>query len=104
MKKRRKPWLFVTATVLAILNLLCYFAIRSMWSGIIRETSESMPYILLAVLVATNLGSVLFLINKRYPLLMAIWTLLIDILFLRLNGYIISETLDAYYYFIREFL
>ena len=104
MKKRRKPWLFVTATVLAILNLLCYFAIRSMWSGIIRETSESMPYILLAVLVATTLGAVLFLINKRYPLLITIWTLLIDILFLGLNGYIISETLDAYYYFIREFL
>ena len=63
-----------------------------------------MPYILLAMLIVTTMGAVLFLINKRYPLLITIWTLLVDLVFLGLNTYIISETLDAYYYFVREFL
>lgn len=104
MRKQCKPWIFLSITFLTVFNLLCYFAIRSMWSGIIRYTFEPMPYILLAVLTVTALGAVLFSMNKCYPVPIAVFAGLIDILFLVLDAYIISLTTEATHYFIREFL
>ena len=53
MKKQCKPWFFITLTILAIFNLLCYFSIRAMWSGIIRYTFDAMPYLLLVGITIT---------------------------------------------------
>lgn len=104
MKRQCKPWIFISITFITFFNLLCYFAIRSTWSGIIRYTFEPMPYILLFVLTTTALGTVFFAINKYYPILFAIWAGLIDILFLGLDACIISFTTEVIHYFIREFL
>ena len=101
--KQKKPWLFILVTILTLLNLCSYFGIRSMWSGIIRYTFDAMPYILLAVLMATAIGMVLCCINKRYPLILTIFGILINLVFMGLDGYIISLTLEATHYFIREF-
>ena len=104
MKKQCKAWIFITIHFITIFNLLCYFSIRSMWSGIIRYTAEPVPYILLGVIMVTSLIQTLLSLNKKYPLLMLVLFTIIDILFLILNGFIISLTLDASIYFIREFL
>ncbi len=104
MKKQCKPILFVLITCVTLFNLLCYFGIRAMWSGIIRYTFDSMPYILLGTLTITALGTILCIMNKRYPLLFAILAGILDILFLGLDAYIISLTTEATHYFIREFL
>ena len=104
MKKQCKPLIFTLITIVIIFNLLCYFAIRSMWSGIIRYTIEAMPYILLGVLVLTALVTAMCMMNRKYPLLLAIWTSLLNALFLGLDAYIISLTTEATHYFIREFL
>ncbi len=104
MKKQCKSWIFISLTLLTIFNLLCYFAIRAMWSGIIRYTFEPMPYILLATLTATALGMILCTMNRFYPILFAVFTGILDILFLGLDAYIISLTIEATHYFIREFL
>ncbi len=104
MKKQCKPWIFISLTILTMFNLLCYFAIRAMWSGIIRYTFEPMPYLLLATLVAATLGMVICAMNKKYPIPFAIFTGILDILFLGLDAYIISLTTEATHYFIREFL
>ena len=103
MKKQIKPIIFIIINALLIFNLLCYFGIRSMWSGIIRYTFEPMPYILLFVLIATALGATMLSMNKKYPLIMAIWGGIVDVLFLGLDAYIISLTTEATHYFIREF-
>ena len=79
MKKQCKPIIFIVVNALLVFNLLCYFGIRSMWSGIIRYTFEPMPYILLFVLVATALSTTMLSMNKKYPLLMAIWGGIVDI-------------------------
>ncbi len=104
MKKQCRPWLFLTLNVITIFNLLCYISIRSMWSGIIRYTAEMVPYILLAVILLSALSHTLFSLNKKYPLLFTILFSIIDFVFLALNGFIISLTLDTSIYFIREFL
>ena len=104
MKKQTKPWFFITITILAIFNLLCYFSIRAMWSGIIRYTFDSMPYLLLAGIIVTSLGTTILVMHKKYPRFIAIIAGLVDILFLGLDAYIISLTTEATHYFIREFL
>lgn len=103
MKKPCKPWIFITVTILALFNLLCYFSIRSMWSGIIRYTFDAMPYLLLAGILVTSLGTTILVMYKKYPRLPAIIAGFIDILFLGLDTYIISLTTEASHYFIREF-
>ena len=104
MKKQWKPWLFFANHILTIFNLLVYISIRSMWSGIIRYTAEMVPYLLLCAISITALISVLFTINKKYPALWGIFSIIINFIFLALNGFIISLTLDAWMYFVREFL
>lgn len=104
MKKQCKPLIFTIITIVTLFNLLCYFAIRAMWSGIIRYSFEAMPYILLGTLTATALGTTLCVMNKRFPLILAVWAGLLDVLFLVLDAYIISLTTEATHYFIREFL
>lgn len=104
MKKQCKPWIFLSIHFITISNLLCYFAIRSMWSGIIRYTTEPMPYILLAVIAFTALISTLLSLNRKYPVIFAVLAVIVNLLFLALDGFIISITLDALPYFIREFL
>ena len=103
MKKQSKPVIFLAMNVLLIFNLLVYFGIRSMWSGIVRYTFKPMPYILLAVLVITVLGVTTLSMNKKYPLPVTIWAGIVNILFLGLDAYIISLTTEATHYFIREF-
>ena len=103
MKKHCKPAIFITLTILAIFNLLCYFSIRAMWSGIIRYTFEAMPYLLLLGIIITALGSTILILHKRYPKGIAIICGLVDVLFLGLDAYIISLTTEATHYFIREF-
>ena len=103
MKKQSKPVIFLTMNVLLIFNLLVYFGIRSMWSGIVRYTFKPMPYILLAALVITVLGVTTLSMNKKYPLPITIWAGIVNILFLGLDAYIISLTTEATHYFIREF-
>ena len=104
MKKQCKAWVFITINFITIFNLLCYFSIRSMWSGIIRYTAEPVPYLLLAVIMVCSLIQTLLSLNKKYPLLLFVLFTIIDLIFLILNGFIISITLDASIYFIREFL
>ena len=71
MKKQIKPFIFIIINALLVFNLLCYFGIRSMWSGIIRYTFEPMPYILLFVLCATALATTALSMNRKYPLAIA---------------------------------
>ena len=104
MKKQCKPVFFITMTVLAVFNLLCYFSIRSMWSGIIRYTFDTMPYLLLLGIVVTALGMVILTMQKTYPRFPAFIAAIVNILFLGLDAYIISLTTEASHYFIREFL
>ena len=104
MKKQCKPLIFIVINALLLFNLLCYFGIRSMWSGIIRYTFEPMPYILLIVLTITTLATTALALNKKYSLWVAIWGGILDLLFLGLDAYIISLTTEATHYFIREFL
>ena len=104
MKKQCKPWFFITLTILAIFNLLCYFSIRAMWSGIIRYTFDAMPYLLLLGIIITALGSTILVLHKKYPRGIAAICCLVNLLFLGLDAYIISLTTEASHYFIREFL
>ena len=79
MKKQSKPVIFLAMNVLLIFNLLVYFGIRSMWSGIVRYTFKPMPYILLAALVITVLGVTTLSMNKKYPLPITIWAGIVNI-------------------------
>ncbi len=103
LKTKCKPWLFLSINVFIVLNLLCYFGIRAMWSGIIRYTFDSMPYILLFSLVAACLLCTLMSLNRKFYLIPGILFTLIGLLFFGLDAYIISLTTEASHYFIREF-
>ncbi len=104
MKKQVKPQIFIAINVFIVLNLLCYFGIRAMWSGIIRYTFDAMPYILLFTMTGACLVSTLMSLNKKFYLIPAIIFSLLGVLFFGLDAYIISLTTEASHYFIREFL
>lgn len=104
MRKQCRPCFFIFIHFITLFNFLCYFAIRSMWAGISRYTIEPLPYILLAAITLCTLITTLFTLNRKYPVLIAILAAIIDILFLILDGFIISLMLYASPYFIREFL
>ena len=92
MKKQCKPIIFIIINALLVFNLLCYFGIRSMWSGIIRYTFGSMPYILLFTLVAACLTATLMTINKKFRLVPAILFFVLGLVFFGLDAYIISRS------------
>lgn len=104
MKRMWKPWLFILITVFALLNLLCYFAIRPMWSGIIRYLGQPAPYLLLLLNVVSSLLGVILCMRKRYSPIAGIFLILESLFFFIGDAYIISLTTEAYVYFIREFL
>lgn len=104
MKKECKPRTFLIANVLLIFNLLVFFSIRSMWSGIIAIAGKPSPYILMAVLTITTLVTTAFSMKKKYCKLTMIWDWILNVIFLGLNGYILSVTLDSIQFFIREFI
>ena len=103
MKKQCKPRLFIASNLITIFNFLCYISIRSMWYGIIRYTTEIVPYLLFAVITFNALTHTLLTLNRKYPAFFAIFSTLINFIFLALNGIVISFTLDAAIYFVREF-
>lgn len=99
-----QPWIFISTTILTIFNLLMYFAIRAMWSGIVRYTFKAVPYYLLATIILATLTMSVLTIIKKYPKWILWIVIPINILFLGLDAYIISLTTEATYYFIREFM
>ena len=104
MKRTCKSWSFVLITAFALFNLLGYFAIRPMWSGIILYLGQNAPYYLLALNVFSCFLGVVLCMCKRYLLIPAIYLLLESLFFFAADSYIISQTTEAYFYFIREFL
>ena len=104
MKKQCKPKTFLIANALLIFNLLVFFSIRSMWSGIIAIAGKPAPYILMAILTVTTLVTTAFSMKQKYCKLTMIWDYVWNVIFLGLNGYILSVTLDSISFFIREFL
>lgn len=103
MKKQCNQKLFLVMHIGLVLNLLIFWSIRSMWSGIINIAGEPTPYILMALLtLITIIVSVCALFKKR-PFILGIIGCIFDIIFLGLHGYMLSVTQDSWMYFIREF-
>lgn len=103
MKKQCKPNFFIVMNILLVLNLLIFWSIRSMWSGIIAIAGKPVPYILMAVLAITTIATTICSMYKKYPFVLAIPASVLDVIFLILNGYMLSVTQDSWQYFIREF-
>lgn len=103
MKKQCKPFLFLIMNVLLILNLLIFWSIHSMWSGIIAIAGKPAPYILFGILVITTFLVTTLSMYKKPLLPSMIWGCFICLLFLGLNGYMLSVTLDSLHYFVLEF-
>lgn len=74
-----------------------------MWSGIIALTAKPVPYILCIVLAITTLFTTTLSMYKKHPFPIFTLGTILNILFLVLNGYMISVTLDSLYYFVRGF-
>lgn len=89
--------------ILLILNLLIFWSIRSMWSGIMAIAGHAIPYILIAILATTTLIVSICSIYKKRPFALAIFGCALDIIFLGLLGYMLSVTQDSWLYFVREF-
>lgn len=104
MKKQCNAKLFIGMNLLLLFNMILFWSIRSMWSGIIAIVGKPIPYVLMAVLALTALGTTICSLNKQRPFLLAIWGCILDILFLGLLGYMLSVTQDSWSYFIREFI
>jgi len=89
--------------ILLVLNLLIFWSIRSMWSGIIAIAGKPAPYILFIILVTTTFLITILNMYKKPLFPAVIFACFINILFLGLSGYILSVTLDSLHYFVLEF-
>ena len=103
MKKQCNPKIFIVMNFLLLFNLLVFWSIRSMWSGIIAIAGKPVPYILMLVLTISALAISICSLYRKRPLALAIWGCVLDVLFLGLLGYMLSVTQDSWLYFIREF-
>ena len=103
MKKQCNPKLFIVMNILLILNMLVFWSIRSMWSGIIAIAGKPVPYILMVVLTVSALAVSVCSLYKKRPLALCIYGCVLDVIFLGLLGYMLSVTQDSWQYFIREF-
>lgn len=104
MKKQCKPKLFLVMNLGLVLNLLLFWSIRSMWSGIINIAGHPTPYILMAVLTIVTFVTSICSLYKKHPLPLAIFGCTLDVIFLGLHGYMLFMTQDSWQYFIREFV
>jgi len=104
MKKECKPQHFLIMNILLVLNFLVFWSIRSMWSGIIALVGKPVPYILMLLITITALIATSFSLNQKYNKVLFIFGCVLDVLFLGLEGYMLSVTLDSLHYFIREFV
>ncbi|HRV72477.1 MAG TPA: metallophosphoesterase [Eubacteriales bacterium] len=100
--KRRMRWLPYVTSALALVNLLIYFAIRPMWSGIIAIIGQASPYIILSVIIALAVTSVTLLLVKKRCLAFELAALILGLFFAAVEAYIMSVTIDSYRYFLRE--
>lgn len=104
MKKQCKPMAFRIMNGLLLFNLLVFWSIRSMWSGIIAITAKPVPYILFVALALITLLATAFTYRKNHNFIVMICGCIFSVLFTVLNGYILSVTLDSLHFFIREFI
>lgn len=104
MKKECNPKLFLAMNILLVLNLLIFWSIRAMWSGIIAIAGQPIPYLLMAILAITAIIVSICSLYKKRPLALGIFGCVLDVIFLGLLGYMLSVTQDSWPYFIREFL
>ncbi len=103
MKKQCKPKFFIVANILLVLNLLIFWSIRSMWSGIIAIAGKPVPYILMAVLAVITITATICSMYKKHPFILGIIACVLDVIFLGLHGYMLYATQDSWQYFVREF-
>ena len=103
MNKQCNTKVFTIMNVLLLFNLLMFWSIRSMWSGIIAIAGKPVPYILMAVLTIFTLATSICSFYKKRPIPLAIFGCILDVLFLGLVIYMLSVTQDSWSYFIREF-
>ncbi|MEG1527976.1 MAG: metallophosphoesterase [Clostridia bacterium] len=101
--KQSKLWLSITSTVISVFNVLCFYAIHSMWSGIIAILGKASPYIIIALMFLIAVASLIILLSgKRYLIPTIIFSVL-TLFFFVVECYIISVAYDSYKYFLREF-
>ena len=103
MKKQCSTKVFTIMNILLILNLLIFWSIRSMWSGIIAIAGYAIPYILMAVLTLTAIVISICSLYKKRLFILAVYGWILDVIFLGLLGYMLSVTQDSWLYFTREF-
>ncbi len=103
MKKQCSQKLFLIMNFGLVFNLLLFWSIRSMWSGIINIAGHPTPYILMAVLTIVTIVVSICTMYKKHPLALGILGCVLDVIFLGLQGYMLAMTQDSWMYFAREF-
>ncbi len=103
MKKECKQWFSIVVASMSVFNVLFFYAIHSMWSGVIGVLGTSSPYIIMALLFVIAVTSVIMLLAKKRNLILTIVCLALTLFFFVAEWYIFSVTYDSGKYFLREF-
>lgn len=104
MQIKSKHWLSIAAAILSLFNLLCFYSIRSMWSGIIAVLGQSSPYFLLGIIFVLSIVATVRVLYRKNTLWVTSVILVMSSFFFAAECYIMSVTWNNYRYFIREFM
>lgn len=92
------------ASVLSVLNVLFFYAIHFMWSGIIAILGSSSPYIIMALIIIIAVSALILRLTRRNNPVFSVIFIVASLFFLAVEIYITYVTRDSLYYFIRTFL
>lgn len=103
MNNKAKKILSVTAAALSVFNVLYFYAIHFMWSGIIAILGSASPYIIMGIIAVLAALSVITVLCGKHGAVRSIITLVLSAFFLAVEIYITWVTRDSLPYFFRTF-
>lgn len=103
MKKVSKLWFSIAVAALAVFNVLFFYSIHAMWSGIIAILGTASPYVLISIMFLLAVFTVLMLLGNKRMLIPTIIAAVISLFFFVVCCYVLSVTFDSIKYFVREF-
>lgn len=103
MKREMPKALAIIIAVLALFNLLFFYSLHSMWSGIVAVLGTLSPYFVISIMFIMVVIAVILFFKKERPLILNIILAVLDLFFFGVEMYMLYVCKSDVLYFIREF-
>lgn len=103
MKRQMPKTLAIIIAAMSLFNLLCFYALHSMWSGIVVILGTISPYIIISVMFLIATACIIMFFYKVRPLVWNIVFGLLSLFFFCVEIYMLIVCKGTMRYILREF-